>query len=109
MLFSETIRTFVIPRGISSVGRALASQAEGREFETRLSLKKKRSPDRATFSFCAVILLHLESYDTCSRNLKDEVTCLLVDAGTVKVSQLYLVRILKGVVVAGLVTGKDLT
>ena len=34
----------------SSVGRALASQAEGREFETRLSLME-RFPDFGAFSF----------------------------------------------------------
>ena len=42
LVFSETFHTFVIPSGISSVGRALASQAEGREFEPRIPLISKK-------------------------------------------------------------------
>ena len=51
MVFSETIRTFVFPRGISSVGRALASQAEGREFEPRIPLPPRPAPMPGFFVF----------------------------------------------------------
>ena len=53
LLFSETFHTFVLPRGISSVGRALASQAEGREFEPRIPLRSMPGPDAGLFRFPA--------------------------------------------------------
>ena len=42
LFFPETFPNFVIPCGISSVGRALASQAEGREFEPRIPLTARK-------------------------------------------------------------------
>ena len=66
--------------------------------------KKGRSIERPLF-----ILFNLKGNDTCCGDLKDQVSRFLIYAGTVKIGQFDLIGILKGIVVAGLVAGKDLT